>query len=147
MKIIKRTKYNVDKDKIKRTFDGEVFDSIMEMRFYRDFILPRIRSGEYVSCEKQVTYELQPKFEYQGKTIHAITYIADFVVVDQFGHIIVFETKGCPDNTSKIKAKIYKYKYPEIDYRWICYSLIDGGWVSYETVQKGRIERKKNKSK
>lgn len=147
MNIINRTKYNVDKDTIKRTFDGEIYDSITEMKYFRDYVLPRMRSGEIISCERQVKYELQPKFEYQGKTIQPITYVADFVITENSGDVIVIDIKGCPDSASKIKAKLMKYKYPDIDYRWICYSLIDGGWVLFETVQKGRTERKKIKNK
>lgn len=56
-----------------------------------------------------------------------------------------------PDNVALLKRKLFWFKYPEIDYQWICYSKIDsqskddGGWVSYDTVKKGRTERKKQK--
>lgn len=38
---MERTKFNVDKDKAKRTCEGIVFDSVMEMKYYRDVVLPQ----------------------------------------------------------------------------------------------------------
>ncbi len=112
---------------------------------YRDFILPKMESGEIVKCDLQVTFELQEKFEHDGKTVLPITYIADFVVTCADGHMIVYDCKGMPDNVALLKRKLFWHKYPKIDYRWLSYCATDGGWVSYETVKRGRKERKKNK--
>ena len=35
-----RTKFNVDKQKEARTYDGIVFDSQLEMRYYSEVIIP-----------------------------------------------------------------------------------------------------------
>ena len=43
-----RTKFNVDKDKDKRTFAGIVFDSQLEMKYFRDVLCPRVESGDVV---------------------------------------------------------------------------------------------------
>lgn len=122
----------------------------MEMKFYRDWILPKVESGDILDFDIQVKYELQEKFKYKDKNVLSINYIADFVVKFKEGNIVVFDTKGMPDNVALLKRKLFWYKYPDIDYRWICYSKIDSngeddGWVDYEKVKQGRKERKKSK--
>lgn len=115
------------------------------MKFYKDWIIPKIASGDIISCEMQVKYELQQKFIHDGRTVLPIVYIADFVVTFANNHTTVYDTKGLPDSVALLKRKMFWYKYPDIDYQWISYSKIDGGWVMYEVVKKGRAERKKNK--
>ena len=56
------SKYNVSSDIAKRTYDGIVYDAAGEMKFMRDYIEPRLQSGELIHAERQVKYELQPKF-------------------------------------------------------------------------------------
>lgn len=142
---IARTKFNVDKDTEKRTCDGIVFDSVLEMKFYRDILCPLVKSGDVVQFELQKPYELQPKFSHNGKTVKAITYVADFFIVYSDGASVVIDTKGCPDSVAFLKRKLFWYHYPDIDYRWVCYSKIDGGWCEYEFVKKQRAERRKSK--
>ena len=77
---IERSKYNVDPDKAKRTYDGIVFASVMEMKYYRDVVLPLARSGEIAHYELQKEYVLQPKYIHDGKTVRPITYVADFYI-------------------------------------------------------------------
>lgn len=72
-----RTKFNVDKDKSKRTYNGIVFDSVLEMKYYRDVICPKVESGDITDVKLQVKYELQPKFIHDNKTVQAINYVAD----------------------------------------------------------------------
>lgn len=142
---IARTKFNVDKDTEKRTCDGIVFDSVLEMKFYRDILCPLVKSGDVVQFELQKPYELQPKFSHNGKTVKAITYVADFFIVYSDGTSVVIDTKGCPDSVAFLKRKLFWYHYPDINYRWVCYSKIDGGWCEYEFVKKQRAERRKSK--
>jgi len=99
---IARTKFNVDKDTEKRTWDGIVFDSVLEMKFYRDVLCPLVKSGDVVQFELQKPYELQPKFSHNGKTVKAITYVADFFIVYNDGTSVVIDTKGCPDSTIEV---------------------------------------------
>ena len=115
------------------------------MRYYRDVILPKVESGEVVSYELQKPYELQPKFRHNGKTVLPIKYIADFFIVYADGHEEVIDTKGKPDSVALLKRKLFWYHYPDVDYKWICYSAIDGGWCDYEYVKSQRAARKKNK--
>lgn len=142
---IERTKFNVDKDTKKRTYNGIVFDSVLEMKYYRDVLCPLVESGDVVRYELQKPYELQPKFIHSGKQVKAITYVADFFIVCKDGKEVVIDTKGCPDSVAFLKRKLFWYHYPDIDYRWICYSKIDGGWCEYEFVKKQRAERKRLK--
>lgn len=144
---MERTKFNVDKDKEKRTHDGIVFDSQLEMKYYRDVILPQSRSGLIKKYELQKPYELQPKFIHNGKSVQPITYVADFYIEYADGHSEVIDTKGCPDSVAKIKKKMFEYKYPNTIYRWVCYSKIDGGWCDYSYVCQQRRLRKKEKAK
>lgn len=147
---IERTKFNVAKDKEKRTYDGIVFDSQMEMRFYRDVVLPQSRSGHIRHYELQKEYILQPKFYNGKKTVQPIIYVADFFIEYSDGTIEVIDTKGCPDSVAKIKRKMFWYLYPDITYKWICYSKLYGndenkGWCEYEYVLEQRKKAKKEK--
>lgn len=139
------SKFNVSKNASKRTYDGIVFDSALEMRFYKEVLLSKLKSGEVVRYELQKKYELQPKFEHDGKKIQPINYVADFFIVYADGHEEVIDTKGCPDSVALIKRKMFWFTYPDVDYKWICYSKIDGGWCDYEYVKKQRTIRKKEK--
>lgn len=141
------SKFNVDKDTEQRSYDGIVFDSILEMRYYRDVLCPLEKSGDIVFCELQKPYELQPEFVHDDKTVQPIRYVADFFVRYNDGREEVIDTKGCPDQTALLKRKLFWYKYPEITYKWICYSKIDGGWCDYEFVKKQRAKRKREKKK
>lgn len=140
-----RTKFNVDKDTEKRTYNGVVFDSVLEMRYYRDVLCPLVESGDVVEYELQKPYELQPKFMHDGKSVQPITYVADFFMVFKDGREKVIDTKGCPDSVARIKRKLFWFKYPDTDYSWMCYSKIDGGWCTYEYVKKQRALRKQAK--
>lgn len=140
---IARTKFNVDKDTEKRTCDGIVFDSVLEMKYYRDVVLPKMESGEITYYELQKKYILQDGFEREGKRILPITYVADFYIEYSDGHTEVIDIKGCPDTTAKIKRKLFWYKYPDIDYQWITYVKKFGGWGGYDEFNKLRREAKR----
>ena len=141
----RETKFNVSKDTSGRTYDGIVFDSVVEMEYYRDVILPFFTRGLIKRYELQKPYELQPKFRHDGKTIRPIVYVADFYVEYTDGRIEVIDTKGHPDAKAEMKRKMFWYHYPDITYRWICYSRPDGGWCDYEYVQKERAKRRKER--
>lgn len=142
---MKRSKFNVDKDKAKRTCNGIVFDSELEMKYYRDVVLPGVESGRIKYYELQKPYELQPKFVHDGKIVQPIKYVADFYIEYADGSSEVIDTKGIPDSTAIIKRKMFWYVYPDIKYIWVTWSKIDGGWCSYEYVKQQRNLRRKNK--
>lgn len=145
--ITKSSKFNVSKDKEKRTYNNIVFDSVLEMKYYRDIVLPKVESGDIVYYELQKPYELQPKFIHDNKTVQPIKYVADFFIRFLDGHEEVIDTKGMPDSVALLKRKMFWYHFPSTNYRWVCFSKIDGGWCDYEYVKKQRSERKRNKVK
>lgn len=143
----RRSKYNVSEDKSKRTYDGIVFDSEVEMRFYRDFLLPKYKIKEISKFELQKPYSLQPAFNHEGKKIKSITYVADFYIEWANGVKEAIDIKGFPDSVAKIKRKMMWYLYPDLKFTWYVYSKIDGGFCTYEYVQKQRTIRRKQKKK
>ena len=138
-----RSKYNVSSDKSKRTCDGIVFDSELEMKYYRDVILPGVECGDIISYELQKKYELQPKFKHENQSVRAIDYVADFFIIYKDGHQEVIDTKGMPDSVAKLKRKLFWFKYPDITYKWLTYVKKFGGWADYDYVQKQRRSNKK----
>lgn len=139
------SKFNVSEDKNKRTYNSFVFDSAMEMKFYRDVVLPQVSNGNIIEYELQKPYILQEKFIKDGKTISAIKYVADFYLKYKSGDEQVIDIKGYPDSLALLKRKLFWYRYPDINYVWITYSKIDGGWCTYEEVKENRKRRKKEK--
>lgn len=136
-----RSKYNVSSNKSRRTYNGIVFDSEMEMKYYRDVILPKSASGEITAYELQKKFELQPKFKNNGKTIRAIDYVADFYIVYKDGVAEVIDVKGMPDKVAQLKRKMFLYKYPEQKYTWVTYVNRQIGWIEYEKAQKMKKRR------
>ena len=136
-----RTKFNVDKNTEKRTYNGIVFDSILEMKYYRDVLLPKVESGEVINYVLQKPYELQPKFVHNGKAIRPIQYVADFYIVYKDGREEVIDTKGYGDQVAILKRKIFWYHYPDVDYKWVTYVKKYGGWIDYEEYKKLKKNR------
>ena len=142
-----RTKFNVDKDKSKRTYNEIVFDSVLEMKYYRDIICPQVESGNVIKYELQKPYELQPKFIHNGKTVQPIKYVADFFVVYKDGREEVIDTKGYPDSVAILKRKLFWHQYPDVNYKWITYVKKFGGWIEYEEYKKLKQKEKKQKER
>lgn len=71
------------------------------------------RAGEITDLQEQVTFILQDKFKRDGKAERAITYIADFVYI-QDGKKIVEDVKGFKTDVYKIKRKMLLFRYPDI---------------------------------
>ena len=142
---MERTKFNVDKDKEKRTYNDIVFDSVLEMKYYRDVVLPKKESGEIKHYELQKSYILQDGFIRRGKRVLPITYVADFYLEYADGHSEVIDIKGCPDATAKLKRKMFWNRYPETDYLWITYVKKFGGWGDYDEINRLRKEAKRKK--
>lgn len=132
-------------DTDQRTLDGIVFDSALELRYYRDVLLPLVENGEVVEYELQKPYELQPKFVHDGRTVQPIKYVADFYMKYSDGREEVIDIKGFADATALLKRKLFWYTFPELDYYWLCYSACDSGWIKYEDLKRARAERKKAK--
>jgi hypothetical protein len=148
----KKSKYHVDITKggiEKRTYNGEVFDSLTEMRFLTEFILPKMESGEILRYERQVPFILQEGFTRKnGSKVLPIKYVSDFIVYWKDGSRTVFDVKGLPDNLSKCKRKIFWKRYPDEEYIWMCRNIKYGDeshWLTYEELEKKKKEEKKTR--
>lgn len=140
---IARTKYNVDSNTLKRTYNGIVFDSIIEMNYYRDVCIPMLESGQLTDVGLQIPFELQEKFIHDGLTVRPITYVADFVLCFADGHEEVVDVKGMADSTAILKRKLFWHKYPDRIYKWISYVKKYGGWIDYDELRRKRRENRK----
>jgi hypothetical protein len=146
-KRVKRDKFKIDrsdKGKEKRTFQGIVFDSEMELKFYRDYLLPLKEKGDIVSIILQPKFILQDKFKKYGRIILPIHYVGDFEVVWKDGRNIVYDVKGLPTQEARLKRKAFDYKYPDKTLEWIALSIKYGGWIEYDQLQKLRAKDKKD---
>lgn len=104
---IKRNKYS----NTKIVMDGIKFDSKKEARRYNELKLLE-KNKQIIDLELQVKYPLQPSFKYNGQTIRAMSYIADFQYIDaSSGLLVVEDVKGFETPVYKIKKKLFLYKY------------------------------------
>jgi len=96
----------------KITVDGIVFHSHKEAARYKQLSLME-KAGEIVDLELQPSFILQKSFKYNGETIRAIKYIADFKYIDiKTSRLIVEDVKGFKkDKTYIIKKKIFLFIY------------------------------------
>lgn len=97
---------------------GRKWDSQMELEFY-EYLLELKEQGQVIDIELQPVFLLQDKYIYKGKTVRKMEYIADFKVVYSDGSIIVWDTKGMILNDFKLKFKIVRFKYNDIDFRLV----------------------------
>lgn len=89
--------------------DNILFDSKKEANYYT-YLKMLERASKIKNLELQKKYILQGHFKLNGKTIRAITYIADFVYEDDKG-VHVVDTKGYRTEVYKIKKKLFMKKY------------------------------------
>lgn len=94
--------------------DGIIFDSIKESVRYKQLKLLE-RAGLIKDLKLQTTFELQPSFKKNNKTIRAITYKADFDYMTKDGRHIVEDVKGIETEVFKLKKKMFEYKYPNLE--------------------------------
>lgn len=116
--------------------------SKLEKRFYDDVVVPGMKNGTLKDYKLQVKYNLLESFKYMGNTIRSIDYISDFDLYYSNGDFEVIDTKGLATADAKIKAKMFKYKYPNIVFKWMSWTKATG-WIEYDKLQKIRREAKK----
>lgn len=98
----------------KVTVDGITFDSKKEANRYCELRLLE-KVGKIKDLQLQQRFELQPSFKKKGKTIRAITYVADFTYFDlEWNRIVIEDTKGYKTEVYMLKKKLFEYKYPEL---------------------------------
>ncbi len=125
--------------------DDIKFDSKMERDYYLYLKQQRLQ-GKIKGFTLQPSFELQSKFEKDGKKYRAITYKADFKVIHNDDSVEIIDVKGMTQPLFLLKEKMYHYKF-DYPLTLITYSKIDGGWITLEALKQARALRKKNKSK
>lgn len=138
----KKSKFGAYKAEV----DGFIFDSVMEARFYVYLSGLRYR-GEIRSFDRQVTYELQPKFRSKvtGKIVLPITYIADFCIIANDGTQTVVDVKGKETDVFLMKKKMMQYRYPELRFLCIQWRASTGTWEDLEDIKAARRKAKRSK--
>nr|DAZ82616.1 MAG TPA: Endonuclease [Caudoviricetes sp.] len=116
--------------------------SKLEKRFYDEVVVEGMKNANLTDYKLQVKYNLQESFKYMGKTIRAIQYVSDFDLYYSDGRFEVIDTKGMATADSKIKAKLFKHKYPDIILKWVSWTK-STGWIEYDELQKIRRDKKK----
>lgn len=92
-------------------YNGEVFDSHMEMRRYCQLRMLE-KAGRISDLKRQVKYELIPaQRDMNGKLLERpVSYIADFVYVDHDRRqVVVEDAKGARTKDYIIKRKLMRY--------------------------------------
>jgi hypothetical protein len=73
------------------------------------------KSGQIADIKIQPSFELQPSYKKNGKTIKSIHYKADFAYYDLIHRCkVVEDVKGMKTQVYKLKKKMFEYKYPEL---------------------------------
>lgn len=114
----------------KVTYDGITFDSTMERDYYKH-LLNKLNSKEIKFFELQPEFELQEAFVKNGKKYKAITYRADFMVINNDDSIDVIDVKGHETEVFNLKKKMFhfKYEYPLLLLR---YDGSKGKWINID---------------
>ena len=96
----------------KIALDGRQFDSTIEAEAWQLLQLWE-RAGAITDLEVQPEFLLEPKLVIDGKTVRAIKYRADFIFTKD-GRRTVVDVKGFPTAAFKIKAKLFKARFPQL---------------------------------
>lgn len=121
-----------------------VFDSKLEMQYYKEVVIPGLKDGTIKQVIRQQRYKLQPAFKYQSKLVRAIEYISDFTILYADGSKLIVDVKGKATADAKIKRKMMHYVYPDENFVWMAYTRATG-WMEYDALEKYRREKKKGK--
>ena len=99
----------------KTPYDGYVFDSGKECQRYKDLRLLE-KALDISDLTVHPKFVLQEGFIWHGKKIRPITYTADFMYLED-DNTIVEDVKGIQTQLFRVKAKMFKKLYPELDFR------------------------------
>lgn len=110
----KNAKYHSKKE----ICDGITFDSKSECNRYRQLKVLE-RTGEIAGLKLQPSYLLQEGFQgNNGKSYRPIYYRGDFRYLEKStGHIVVEDVKGVETQVFRLKEKMFRKRYPDIDLR------------------------------
>ena len=95
-------------------YKGIKFDSKKECNFFI-YLEALEAQGDITELKRQVRFELQPSFKHNGKTIRAITYVADFTFYDEEGKYHIVDTKGVKTDVYLLKKKMMQFKGYDIE--------------------------------
>lgn len=116
--LTKRNKYGNKKIEV----DGYVFDSLAESERYKQLKLME-GMGRIEGLKVHPLYVLQPTFrDQQGRAWRAVAYVADFSYQEIAGALVVEDVKGGRATQTaafRIKEKLFRFRYPELDLRII----------------------------
>jgi hypothetical protein len=100
----------------KTVVDGIAFDSRAEARRYEELRLLE-QAGLISGLQLQPRYILLEGFrDATGKPERAITYTGDFQYREG-GRTVVEDVKGKATDVYKLKRKLFKSRYPQIEFR------------------------------
>lgn len=102
----KPSKYHSKRTRV----DGILFDSQKEADYYCELKL-RLQAGEIKGFCLQPKFILVPGMKDQKP----ITYRADFVTIYSDGQAEVIDTKGVETEIFKIKKKLFRVVFPELE--------------------------------
>ena len=101
--------------KEERTADGIVFASKREMDVYQTLKIAE-NVGMIHGLKLQPRYVLQPKMVLaDGTKQRAIVYVLDFQF-ERGGKTVVVDVKGMETEVWKLKAKMFRARYPELTF-------------------------------
>ncbi len=111
LKADKQSKYHSNKV----TVAGITFDSQKEANRYCDLLLEQ-RAVLVDRIELQPSFLLQAGYMDKGKKVRDMYYVADFQVWYSDGRVVVIDTKGFKTQVYRMKKKLFRRKYPNIDF-------------------------------
>lgn len=103
----KKPKYRNKKTQV----DGHVFDSRLESERYIQ--LRMMQDGGLIrELELQPSFTLLPKYKNgDGKSIRAMSYVADFKYKLPDGEVVIEDVKGVKTQVYRLKKKLFEHKY------------------------------------
>ena len=122
-----------DVETVKRfnlTIDGVRCDSVAEGEYLRE-LLQLKKEGAITEIE------CQPKFPLAD----GIIYIADFKVTFSGGSTVVIDVKGVQTPVFRLKAKMFRTAYPDLELRVI--QKYHGRWMTVEEIKKEKSAQKR----
>jgi hypothetical protein len=102
-------KYGVEPDKSKRTYEGELYDSVAEARYARS-LDAQLDAGEISSWRRSPTYWL-----IVGDSWHRLSYTADFQVWRPDRSWFLVDVKGVQTEAFRIKVRLMRHFLPDVD--------------------------------
>lgn len=137
----KRHKYGARKTVV----DGIKFDSQLEAKYY--YHLMTLKQLDQVEeIELQPEFLIQEKKKYKSETIRKIVYKLDFKVVYNDGYTEYIDVKGMTTPVSQLKLKLVKGMYPDVNFKWVGYSVKHvGGWGDWHEIERRKRKEKRGK--